>query len=238
MQGWIKLHRKLSDNPLWLSEPFTRAQAWVDLLMIANHSDGFIYVRGNKVEIKRGQIGWSQVKLADRWKWSRGKAMRFLNDLETVQQIVQQKNSVTSIITIVNYEEYQNGEQQIVQQTVQQTDSRQDNRQYTNKNDKNEENENNEREGETPLVEIPSEKRKQTVFEILATTILSPEEKQLYWLKIESNSFLKKRGAQFLPITTNQIRADAEYNKANGWLTPRTNGKYDPQLVNAPQIYS
>lgn len=107
MKGWIQLHRKLTQNPLWTAEPFTRGQAWVDLLILANFKDGHIRVRGVRVEIKRGQTGWSLEKLSDRWSWSRGKVKRFLNELETDQQIVQQKNRITTVITIVNYNDYQ-----------------------------------------------------------------------------------------------------------------------------------
>ena len=130
MQGWIKLHRQLTDNPLWLSEPFTRGQAWVDLIILANHKDGILRVRGNKVNVKRGQVGWSELSLCERWKWSRGKVRRFVKELEKTGNIVQQKNKITSIITVVKYDDYQD----VVQQTVQQTD----NRQYTNKNVKKE----------------------------------------------------------------------------------------------------
>jgi len=106
--GWISLHRKLSDSKFWTSEPFSRPQAWVDLLMIANHSDGFIRVAGERIKIERGQCGWSQLRLAGRWRWSRGKVKRFLEELEkTEQQIEQQKNSRTTIITIKNYNLYQ-----------------------------------------------------------------------------------------------------------------------------------
>ena len=66
--GWIKLHRKLKDNKLWLCEPFTRGQAWVDLLLLANHEDNFFYCREHKIEVKRGEVGWSQLKLAKRWR--------------------------------------------------------------------------------------------------------------------------------------------------------------------------
>jgi hypothetical protein len=120
MIGWILLHRKLAKNPLWLCEPFTRGQAWVDLLLLANHEESFFYVRGNKVNIQIGQVGWSEPKLSERWKWSRTKIRKFLNDLEKEQQIIQQKNTITQIITIVNYKEYQKKEQQ----TGQQKDSR------------------------------------------------------------------------------------------------------------------
>lgn len=109
MDGWIKLYRKITENPLYFSEAFTRLQAWIDLLIIANHDESYIYVRGNKVEIKRGQVGKAQDTLADRWKWSRGKVDRFLKELEKSGQIVRQKNRVMSLISIVNYEVYQCG---------------------------------------------------------------------------------------------------------------------------------
>lgn len=109
MDGWIKLYRKITENPLYFSEAFTRLQAWIDLLIIANHDESYIYVRGNKVEIKRGQVGKAQDTLADRWKWSRGKVDRFLKELEKSGQIVRQKNSVMFLISIVNYEVYQCG---------------------------------------------------------------------------------------------------------------------------------
>ncbi len=140
--GWVKLHRKLSDNKLWTSEPFTRGQAWVDMLMLANHKEDFFYVRGNRVTVQRGQLGWSQLGLSKRWSWSRGKTKRFLNELEIDQQIVQQNNFISSLIIIVNYEQYQGDGQQ----TVQRTDSRRtaDGQQTdTNKNVKNDKKEKN-----------------------------------------------------------------------------------------------
>lgn len=134
MQGYIKLHRSSQENILYFSEPFTKWQAWQDMLLIANHNNGWFFVRGIMVNIERGQLWHSEDTLATRWKWSRGKVRRFLEYLETIQQIVQHKSKVKSIISIINYDKYQwndttnsttNGHQ-----TVQQTD--------TNKNDKNE----------------------------------------------------------------------------------------------------
>lgn len=110
--GWIKIHRKIMENPMYLSEPFTRMQAWIDLLLIANRKDGFFYIRGNKVIVHRGQIGLSERTLAIRWKWSRGKVSRFLKDLESEHQIEPHKNSVTTLISISNYDEYQCNEPQ------------------------------------------------------------------------------------------------------------------------------
>lgn len=120
MEGWIKLHRKISENGLWQCEPFTRGQAWVDLLLLAAHQKSFFYVRGIKVNLERGQLAWGEIKLSERWQWSRTKLRKFLNDMEKEQQIIQQKGNVIQMITIVNYENYQ----QSVQQTGQQKDNR------------------------------------------------------------------------------------------------------------------
>ncbi len=111
-EGWVKLYRQLSESKIWFCEPFTRGQAWVDLLLLANYEPSFYYKRGNKVEVGRGQVGRSEVELGARWKWSRTKLRKFLDGLENEQQIIQHKNTVSLIITIVNYEIYQEKEQQ------------------------------------------------------------------------------------------------------------------------------
>ena len=106
-KGWIKLHRKITENPMYFSERFTRMQAWIDLLIMANHGGRIIYIRGNKVEVKRGEIARSTEGLAQRWMWSRGKVIRFLNELENSKMIVQQKNRVITLLSILNYDVYQ-----------------------------------------------------------------------------------------------------------------------------------
>jgi hypothetical protein len=108
-RGYVKLWRRLKDSDFWQSEKFSGPQAWVDLLMLANHKDTFFKARGQRIEVKRGQVAYSEVTLSNRWKWSRGKTRRFLQELssKTVQQIVQQKNNLTTLITILNWEQYQ-----------------------------------------------------------------------------------------------------------------------------------
>lgn len=106
----IKLHRQIEDNPLWFSEPFTRWQAWIDLLLLANHSDGFFYVRWNKIEVPRGCVWRAERTFQDRWKRSRDKVRKFLNDLEKSKNIIQQKNRLCSIYIIVNWDIYQTTE--------------------------------------------------------------------------------------------------------------------------------
>ena len=110
-KNYFVVDRGLLSSDRWLNEPFTRGQAWVDMFGLANHADGFIRVRGIKILIKRGQLGWSQLKLSKRWKWSRNKVRRFLKELEKEGDIslktIQQNAYATTVITVVKYNQWQ-----------------------------------------------------------------------------------------------------------------------------------
>ena len=100
------------NDPMYFAEPFTRIQAWIDLILLAYFEDSYIYIRGNKITVKRGQVSKSKDYLAKRWKWSKGKVYRFLNDLESENKIVLQNSSLIGLISIINYDKYQrNGPQ-------------------------------------------------------------------------------------------------------------------------------
>lgn len=115
------------DDPIYFAEPFTRAQAWIDLLLLANYADAFFYIRGNRIDVKRGQVGRSKESLAERWKWSRGKVQRFLDDIENDGRITQQKSRLTTLISINNFDELdltaQQTNHQIKHQKEQQMDT-------------------------------------------------------------------------------------------------------------------
>jgi hypothetical protein len=136
-KGWIKLYRQIEEDDFWLSEPFSRGQAWVDLLLLANHQKSTFFIRGNEITAEVGQVAWSERRLAMRWHWSRNKLRNFLKLLQKRQQIEPQKTAANTLITIVNYKKFQ------------EKDHRLNHRKTTegttegthNKNDKNEENE-------------------------------------------------------------------------------------------------
>lgn len=148
MEGWVQIHRQLLESDLWQCESFTRGQAWVDLILLANHKDSYFYKRGTKIDVKRGSLARSIKELSDRWSWSRVKVSKFLNDLEKEQQIVHQKNNVTTIIELLNYDNFQGKETKKsskpnTKTTPKGTAKKQQNDTYNN--DNNEENENNEK---------------------------------------------------------------------------------------------
>lgn len=92
---------------MYFAEPFTRMQAFIDLILIANHERTTFFKRGIKITVERGQTVRSEDELALRWKWSRGKVRRFLVELENDTKIVQQKSRLCNCISVVNYEKYQ-----------------------------------------------------------------------------------------------------------------------------------
>ena len=54
--GFIKLYRSIQDNPLWDIKPYDKARAWIDLLLLANHKDSEVLIKGSVYICKRGEV--------------------------------------------------------------------------------------------------------------------------------------------------------------------------------------
>ena len=104
--SFIKLDRKLMENWLWDDRPFTRGQAWIDLLFLANYADRKKLIRGSLVECKRGEVNTSIHDLSNRWGWDRKKIRAFLKTLETEKMVTTHSTPSGTTITIENYEVY------------------------------------------------------------------------------------------------------------------------------------
>ena len=85
--SYIKIDRGLKNNSIWLEKPFSKGQAWVDLLILAQGIDREAVVRGKAQQQKRGNVYTSIVFLADRWGWSRNKVYRFLEELVNARMV-------------------------------------------------------------------------------------------------------------------------------------------------------
>jgi DNA replication protein DnaD len=107
MLGWIKLHRSIQENEFYFSERFTKTQAWIDLLLLANHKPATIFIRGVEVHLERGELAYSQKSLSRRWKWNERTVNKFLRALESRQMIQRRSSNVTTIISLKNYSIYQ-----------------------------------------------------------------------------------------------------------------------------------
>lgn len=106
-KGFVLLWRSIADNPLLDDgSPYDKFHAWCDLLCMVNHKDKKIIVNSRPTIIKRGQKLTSIVKLADRWRWNRKTAVRYLNALERDNMIVTERTPNGTTITVVNYDFY------------------------------------------------------------------------------------------------------------------------------------
>ncbi|MBA4509161.1 DnaD domain protein [Clostridium sporogenes] len=106
-KGWISLYRSIQDHWLWQEKPFSKGQAWMDLLLSANHQDKKIVFDSNLIEVKRGQFITSIRKLCDRWGWSNSKVKKFLDTLQSDEMIHYKSDTKKTTINIEKYEVYQ-----------------------------------------------------------------------------------------------------------------------------------
>lgn len=114
--GWIRLHRKLREHWLWPSGQFppkqySKAEAFLDLILSANHRAGKADIGGRLIPVERGQLITSQKKLAARWGWNRETVSLFLRRLKRDGMLDLETSRGTgtgySLITIANYSKYQ-----------------------------------------------------------------------------------------------------------------------------------
>ena len=109
-ESWIKVFRNIEKSWLWEERPFSRGQAWIDLLLLAKFRDGsFINRRGNLVDSKIVYVYIFISSMSDRLGWSRKKVDHFFDQLETENMIKVNKKraSEETSIFIVNYSRYQ-----------------------------------------------------------------------------------------------------------------------------------
>ncbi|MFL0167701.1 hypothetical protein [Candidatus Clostridium helianthi] len=107
MAGWQKIYRDIQDHWLWEDKPFSRGQAWIDLILTVNHEDNKTLIDGELLEVKRGSKITSLRKLADQWGWSTTKVKKFLEMLERDKMITYKSDNKKTSVTIENYSVYQ-----------------------------------------------------------------------------------------------------------------------------------
>lgn len=155
--GYIYLEKKIQDHWLYKDKPFNKAMAWIDMLMIADHTTHQSLWRGRSTEFKRGDVNLSIAALAKRWGWTRGKATRFISNLEADGMVNVKRTPNRTVITIVNYELYQ--DKQTSKRTPKQTSNRTSNRTSDDThliNNKENISKKRKEEAESPLDEAPA----------------------------------------------------------------------------------
>lgn len=106
--GWFKAHRSIFRHPLFMDDPACRAFAFMDLVGMAEFEPKRRSIKGQIVEVQRGEFVASVRFLADRWKWSKGKVERFMAEMEAEEMIETVSGTPNgTVYLVVNYDAYQ-----------------------------------------------------------------------------------------------------------------------------------
>ena len=108
MEGWISLHRKILENPILnRSRVYSNFEAWIWLLLKANHKDNKFMLGSELIKVKKGSMITSQKKLCRQFRWGNSKIRKFLKVLQKDKMILLKTNTQSTHITICNYDTYQ-----------------------------------------------------------------------------------------------------------------------------------
>ena len=104
--GYIKLHRKILDNPLVMKSSDHFA-IWMYLLLNAAHKKYDTLIGSERVTLNPGQLVTGRKKIAKDLKINESKVQRILKLFENCQQIEQQMNNLCRVISILKWDDYQ-----------------------------------------------------------------------------------------------------------------------------------
>lgn len=106
-KGYVIMWRSAWDNPIFANDRANYFSAWMYLIAHANYKNGTIRTSGKIINVGRGQIHTTIRYLALVFQWDKNTVMRFLNNLEKMGMITQNKSASGTLLTIVNYNKYQ-----------------------------------------------------------------------------------------------------------------------------------
>lgn len=104
-KGFIKLNRSIFEH--WIFQDAEKFKAFVDLIQLARWKEEKLIIGNEIVVVPRGSYYTSELKLAEKWGWSRHKTRDFLKLLESEQMITKKGTPKGTTLTIVNYSFYQ-----------------------------------------------------------------------------------------------------------------------------------
>ena len=100
MNGYIKLHRKVLENPIVFKDS-DHLTLWIYLLLMATHRDRETYFNNERFTLNPGQLITGIIKLEREIKVNKSKIQRILKLFENEKQIEQQTTNKCRLITIL-----------------------------------------------------------------------------------------------------------------------------------------
>ena len=146
MSGWIKLHRKIKENPIFANSDMFKL--WALCLIKATHKEHDQLVGNQMVKLLPGEFVTGRHELASEFnegvkpseKVSPSTVWRYMKNFEKWQMLNIKSGNKFSVISVTNWSEYQQSEQQVNSKRT--ANEQQVNTNKNVKNDKNEKNNN------------------------------------------------------------------------------------------------
>lgn len=110
-EGYIKLYRKLLDNPV-VTKDADHLAIWVYLLLEARKFKKESYLGGKKITLQAGQLTTGRKQISEKLRVEQSKVQRVLKLYETEHLIEQQTTNKNRLISIVGWDRYQEDERQ------------------------------------------------------------------------------------------------------------------------------
>lgn len=105
-RGYIKLYRSLLDNPV-ICKDSERMAIWIYLLLNATHAGQRVVFNGQKIELQPGQMITGRKAISKALNIDEYKIQRVLKCFESEQQIAQQTSPRNRIVSVLNWQQYQ-----------------------------------------------------------------------------------------------------------------------------------
>jgi len=106
MEGWIKLHRKIRNNPIYKNSK--ALHCWIECLLRANHTREVVYVGRKRIVLEPGQFITGREKFAEAVNMSPTTVWFWINSFKVDSMIDIKTTNKYSIISIKNWDKYQN----------------------------------------------------------------------------------------------------------------------------------
>ena len=119
MSTWIKLYRDITKH--WVFDDANYLKAWITILIETNHEKHGTVIKGTPVICERGQKAYSTTTWAKLFGngWTRQKVRTFFKHLELDNMIIiEELKTITTKLTVCNYDTYQSSEPNINQRTT------------------------------------------------------------------------------------------------------------------------
>jgi hypothetical protein len=112
-KGYVLISRGLLKHPRFKpSGPLTQFEAWYWLIEAAAYAPRDVTIingtRGDIITLQPGQLSHSIRFLARAWIWSDKRVQRFLSALRSDQSVTTQTTTGQTVITLCNWDKYQN----------------------------------------------------------------------------------------------------------------------------------